>query len=309
MKNLFNRVCAIFMATVFAASMFSCAFEPPEIQSPAQPSLEHLVTGVPSAVQIRSINLMPSGARSVAGAVVNEAEMTFGTMTINSVDATSVNLSMQLTVLEGYSATLTRTMYLSDRVAFVNGETVPVLTGTKTDSNFENAILVESFNRGIPRDITNPCAPEIPGRPNDPDLDMEDYEIERGGGVFEGNLRYECKMQQLYDTLLASGSHNLILSDMNRGEWRIDFDNGDFVNVDFTNLKHNCKRDTILVTLSDGSTEEIDLGDDGLPGGIGGVWGNKAVPLLFPLDPLTGFTFIMLLILLGIIATCAACAG
>ena len=87
---------------------------------------------------------MPSGARSVTGAVMNDGEMTFGAITFNTVDATSVNFSIK--VMDSGSnnfATVTRTMHLSDQVAFVGGDPVPVFTGNITNSNFENAILVE----------------------------------------------------------------------------------------------------------------------------------------------------------------------
>ena len=276
-----KSIFAISLLICIPLLMSTCSFTPLEVERPAQPTLDNIVTGVTTDVRIRNINLVPTGARSAFGSVVNEAEITFGSMTFNSVTETTINFGLCLADTEGNRfGTLTRTMYLSNQVAVVNGDVLPVFTGTEKNSSLDNAVLVEVFNRNI---TTPPCQP-IPPLPNPdcPFYDYHDYDVDMGMDLYEGALIHECEREELRRILEDQPSINLLLADLNRGSWRVELDNGNFAD-----LRHDCERGTILITWPDGSIEEVDQNDCRFATGIEAV----------PLSPVKWAIFFLLLYL------------
>ena len=145
-KNIF----AISLFICIPLLMSTCSFTPLEIERPAPLSLENVVPGVPNTVRISGLNHISidnSGARSVARVAVDRGEITFGAMTFNSVSETSVNFDLALMNSEGGNfATITSTMFLSDQVAVVNGNELPIYSFTNIrGQNIYNAILVEGM--------------------------------------------------------------------------------------------------------------------------------------------------------------------
>jgi len=68
MKNYVNLVCAVLTAALFLVNMFSCAFNPQEINKQTKPAIEHIKKGIPNAVKIsglKQVSVATAGGRSI----------------------------------------------------------------------------------------------------------------------------------------------------------------------------------------------------------------------------------------------------
>jgi len=170
----------------------------------------------------------------------------------------------------------------------VDGNIVPVLTGTEAETNLENAVLIT----GLANNELDPNPPDVgPKDPNDKKSEV-DYERDNGDkDKTEGNLRYDKdeEFNNGRDYKLGDRGPNvsLILAGTGSSDWEID--------SEFGNLRFDFGKNKFILTHLDGSTEEFD------PGPLGRDFGNIAVPLMVPpFDPVT----LILTIAIGIGLLC-----